>query len=108
MNPSMPIPEGSVVITPFQMYQEQQATHTAMLGVSSKLDSLVEKISHSQEDQTKRMEAIDGKDGALARLDGRVTTLEKWRWKSAGVVAVVSAVGAGGGTALIMRAVIGH
>lgn len=108
MSASIPIPEGSVVITPFQMYQEQQEMNKTLGAVSSKLDAVVTKLDHSQEDQSKRMDAIDGKDGEIAQLKTRVSSLERWRWKSAGVVAVVSAVGAGGGTALIMRAVIGH
>lgn len=99
MSPSIPIPEGSVVITPFQMYQEQQATHTAMLGVSSKLDSLVEKIGHVQEDQSKRMEAIDGKDGVLANHGRRLDSLERWRWLATGAVAMLSS----GGTAAVFE-----
>lgn len=108
MNPSAQIPEGSVVITPIEMYREQQATHTTMLNVVSKIDSLTDKLDHSLEDQSKRIEAIDGKDGILVKHDSRLTALERWRWKSAGVAAVISAAGAAGGTALIMRAVTGH
>lgn len=99
MTPSIPIPEGSVVITPFQMYQEQQATHTAMLGVSAKLDALVEKIGHSQEDQGRRMDAIDGKDGEIAQLKTRVTSLERWRWLSTGAATMLSS----GATAVVVE-----
>lgn len=108
MNPSMPIPDGSVVITPMQQYEQQQKMNETLRDVSNKLDSVSGKLDHYQDDQAKRMDAIDGKDGAVAKLDSRVTILERWRWKSAGVAAAVSAAGAAGGTALIMRAVIGH
>lgn len=108
MSATMPIPEGSVVITPFQMYQEQQEMNKTLQKVATSVDSVVGKLDHYQEDQAKRMDAIDGKDGVLVKHDARITTLERWRWKSAGVAAAVSAAGAAGGTALIMRAVIGH
>lgn len=108
MNPSMPIPDGSVIITPMQQYEQQQKIGETLRDVSNKLDTVAGKLDHYQDDQSKRMDAIDGKDGALVKLDGRVTTLERWRWKSAGVAAAVSALGAAGGTALIMRAVTGH
>jgi DNA repair ATPase RecN len=102
------IPDGSVIITPLQMYQEQQEMNKTLSGVSNKIDSVVTKLDHYQEDQAARLDKIDGKDGALVKHDARITTLEKWRWKAAGVSSVVSAVGAAGGTALIMKAVLGH
>lgn len=104
----MPIPDGSVIITPMQQYEQQQKIGETLRDVANKLDSVAGKLDHYQDDQSKRMDAIDGKDGVLVKHDVRITTLERWRWKSAGVAAAVSAAGAAGGTALIMRAVIGH
>lgn len=112
------IPEGSVVITPIEMYREMQATHQAVRDVSGKLDGALEAHAHRLDDHDKVLTDHEGrirhgeqagatkKDVEVVKKD--VEALQRWRWRSAGIASAVSAVGAAGGTALIMRAVIGH
>lgn len=104
MNPSIPIPDGSVVITPMQQYEQQQKMNETLRDVSTKLDGLGGKLDHYQEDQARRMDAIDGKDGALSELkkddealERRIASLERWRWVITGGV---SALAGGGGLAI--------
>lgn len=97
MTPSIPIPEGSVVITPFQMYQEQQEMNKTLNKVATSVDSVVGKLDHYQEDQARRMDAIDGKDGVLVDHGRRITSLERWRWIITGGV---TALGSAGGIAI--------
>lgn len=99
---SMPIPDGSVIITPMQQYEEQKKIGETLRDVSNKLDAVTVKLDHSQEDQAKRMDAIDGKDGAVAKLDGRldkhdgrITSLERWRWVTTGAAVVLSSAATG-------------
>jgi len=99
--PSVPIPEGSVIITPLEMYHKAQETQTLLLNVSMKLDTMDSKFDHYQEDQSRRMDAIDGKDGTIVNLQRRVTSLERWRWISTGAVAMLSS----GATAAVFQAV---
>lgn len=87
------IPDGSVIITPTEMYREQQATHQAVRDVSGKLDSALS-------DHARRM---DGTDKDIADHETRIRGLEKWRWGAGGVVAVVS-VGASGLIGYVMSA----
>src|SRR5581483_8517781 len=104
MSATIPIPEGSVVITPLQMYQEQQEMNKTLGSVSNKIDAVVTKLDHYQYDQAKRMDAIDGKDGVLAGHDKRISSLERWRWVTTGAAVVLSS----GATGLIEFLVTSH
>ncbi len=53
---SIPIPEGSVVITPTEVYKEMQATHAAVQQVATKVDGFV----NTQIDHENRLRAVDG------------------------------------------------
>lgn len=101
MTPSVPIPEGSVIITPLEQYHKAQETQTLLLSVSMKLDTMGGKLDHYQEDQSKRMDAIDGPDGELRGIKLRLSSLERWRWISTGAVAMLSS----GATAAVMQAI---
>lgn len=50
------IPEGSVVITPTEMYKEMIATHQAVRDVSGKLDGALA-------DHTRRLDGLDKETG---------------------------------------------
>jgi hypothetical protein len=45
------------------------------------------------------MDAIDGKDGEIAQLKTRVTSLERWRWLSTGAATMLSS----GATAVVVE-----
>lgn len=67
-----PIPEGSVIITPTEVYREMQATHQATQAVAAKLDSMSTILSAYQADQAKRMDDIDGPNGVLKDHEGQL------------------------------------
>lgn len=112
------IPEGSVVITPTEMYREMQATHQAVRDVSGKLDGALDaharrlddldKDVSDHETRIRRGEQTHATKTEVEAAERNIEALQRWRWRAAGVAAAVSAAGAAGGTALIMRAVIGH
>lgn len=68
MTPSAPIPDGSVIITPTEMYAEMRATHTAVQGIASKLDGIPDKLS----DHEARLRAVER---AVWRAAGAATVL---------------------------------
>ncbi|MFB7597271.1 hypothetical protein [Streptomyces sp. NPDC056160] len=74
MTPSAPIPDGSVVITPTEVYAEVRATHDEVKSVSSKLDSL----------------PIADHSHLLADHETRIRTLERARWPLPSLAAVTS------------------
>lgn len=78
------IPEGSVVITPTEMYREMLATHQAVRDVAGKLDSALG-------DTARR---LDGVDKDLGDHETRIRGLERRMWAAAGAAAVVSGTGA--------------
>lgn len=73
-----PIPDGSVVITPAEMYREQRATHAAVQQLAARLDRVPTQI---------------------ADHEARLRTVERAVWWAAGAAAVLG--GAGG-------ALLGH
>lgn len=68
MTPLGPIPEGSVVITPTEMYREVQATHSAVQDLAAKLDSV---------------------PGRVADHEARLRAVERAVWWAAGAAAVL-------------------
>lgn len=88
------IPEGSVVITPTEMYREMLATHQAVRDVASKLDS-------TQADSVRRIESLE-KD--YSDHETRLRGLERRVWMAVGVSTAVS----GGAAALISQLVTKH
>jgi hypothetical protein len=67
---STPIPEGSVIITPTQVYQEMQATHTAVQTVITKLDTFV----GTQADHESRLRVVEA--AIPDNLDKRLSKIE--------------------------------
>lgn len=85
------IPEGSVVITPTEMYREMLATHQAVRDVSMKLDGALS-------DTARR---LDGIDNDVADHETRIRGLERRIWMTVGAGTVVG----GGAAALISQLV---
>jgi hypothetical protein len=108
MTATMPIPDGSVIITPLQMYQEQQEMNKTLQKVATSVESVVGKLDHYQEDQGRRMDAIDGKDGEIPQLKARVSALEQSRWKSTGAIAAGSSLLSSGVVGMIVAKMLGH
>jgi hypothetical protein len=75
--PSMRIPDGSVVITPTQMYQEIRETHDLVKDVAAKLDPALTEIRND-----------------IADHEGRIRGIERRVWFWAGTA---SALGASAG-----------
>lgn len=103
MSPAAQIPEGSVVITPIEMYREQQATHTTVLGVVSKLDSLAEKLDANRITQAQRMDEMDAsiedhekriRQAAtvveVEKVASRVSQVERRIWMAVGALGALS------------------
>lgn len=90
---SIPIPDGSVVITPMEVYREMQATHRAVQDVALKLDAALVETD-------RRLAAIDGPDGWRRDYEMRLRALERWRWTVVGITTVLSA-GVGAGATLL-------
>lgn len=65
---STPIPEGSVIITPMEVYREMQATHLAVQGIAAKLDAALV-------DNDRRLTALDGPDGKLKDHEQRIRAI---------------------------------
>ena len=88
------IPEGSVVITPMEMYREMVDTHRAVQSISTKLDTALS-------DNSRRLDSVD-KD--LTDHETRLRSLERRVWMAVGVSTAVS----GGAAALISQIMTKH
>lgn len=108
MTQSTPIPDGSVIITPMQQYEEQKQIGATLRDVANKLDTVSGKLDHYQDDQSRRMDAVDGKDGRLSKLELRMDEVERSRWKTTGATAFASAALTSGAAALILQYVLSH
>lgn len=99
------IPEGSVVITPIEMYREMQATHQAVRDVSGKLDGALEAHTRRLDDHDKDFADHEGrlrhveqtgatkKDVATLEREHapRITSLERRVWMASGVTGLLVA-----------------
>ena len=97
------IPEGSVVITPTEMYREMLATHQAVRDVSGKLDSALGDTARRLEGHDKDIEdhetrirhgeqtyATKAEVSALETQQApRISALEKRVWAAAGAVGLI-------------------
>lgn len=88
------IPDGSVVITPTEMYREMLATHQAVRDVSGKLDGALD--AHARR--------LDGIDKDVADHETRLRGLERRVWMAVGVSTAVS----GGAAALVSQLMMKH
>jgi hypothetical protein len=71
MTPSTPIPDGSVIITPTEVYAEVRATGDAVRGLATKLDNI---------------------PAELADHEARLRILERARWPLPSLAAVTGVV----------------
>lgn len=67
------IPDGSVIITPSDMFKELRETHDEVKGIGPRLDALTATV-----------------DNRISDHETRIRTLEKGRWYYAGAVAVLA------------------
>lgn len=69
----MPIPEGSVVITPTEVYREVQATHQAVQQLLGKLDTFVgTQADHESRLRTLETAMPDNAETRLRHLEARI------------------------------------
>jgi hypothetical protein len=108
---STQIPEGSVIITPVEVYREMQNMSHAIQGISTKLDvaltdnnrrvETLEKDSAAQDQQLRRLNDTPQR---IEDHEGRIRGLERWKWGVGGTVTLVSS----GAAALVAKLVAGH
>lgn len=77
-------PDGSVIITPNEMFRELRDTHDEVKALGSQIGALTQNVSHR----------VDELERAVARNQGRLEALERWRWMLAGAATAAGAVGA--------------
>lgn len=71
--PDQSIPDGSVVITPTEMFKELRDTHDEVKALGPRLDALTATV-----------------DNRISDHENRIRSLEKGRWYYAGGVAVLA------------------
>jgi hypothetical protein len=92
------IPEGSVVITPTEMYKDIIDTHRTVQAISTKLDGALS-------DNARRMEGIEKDfEKGFADHETRLRSVERRMWVAVGVSTALSGTAA----ALIAQFVSQH
>jgi hypothetical protein len=76
--PSPVLPEGSVVITPNEMYREMQDIGRKVDHITAVIDPALATVQ----------EGVSANRERIAALDGRVRALENWRWFVLGIAAL--------------------
>jgi len=107
----VPIPEGSVFITPTQMYTQQVETTAAVRRLEGKVDTLVTQLSAQAEEKNRVHSDHEARIRELERHgtrdhDQRITEVERKVWKAAGVIGAL-AIGCSGGLIALVQA-LGH
>jgi Na+/phosphate symporter len=105
------IPEGSVFITPSQMYAQQVETTAAVRRLEGKVDMLVTQLSERDNEKDRVHSDHESRIRELERHgtadhDQRITDVERKVWKAVGVVGVLGA-GCSGAIVAIFQA-LGH
>ena len=72
---TIPIPDGSVIVTPAQMFAEMRDMHDEIKSLRSEVSPVLTDIRSDVQDH-----------------EGRLRVLEANRWKQAGIVGAVSAL----------------
>lgn len=87
------LPEGSVIITPNEMYKEMQEIGRKVDHLTSVVDPSLLHIQAAIADNKNSIAVIKAeREVAVAGLDLRITALEHWRWFVLGVAAIVAAL----------------
>lgn len=107
----VPIPEGSVFITPTQMYQQQLEMTTAVRRLEGKVDTLVTQLSAQAEEKNRVHSDHEARLRELERHgtadhDKRLTDVERKVWKAAGIAGAL-AIGCSGALVAFFQA-LGH
>lgn len=105
----MPIPDGSVVITPAQMYAMQGDTAKKVDDLTSEVRALRDAVHPAfadlrsdLADHETRVRVIESK--LPDELGTRLSALEQVRWKATGIASLVSALIASGVVAAVVEA----
>lgn len=105
------IPEGSVFITPSQMYAQQVETTAAVRRLEGKVDTLVTQLSTQAEEKNRvhsdheaRLRRIEGM--GLDDHESRLVAVEHRVWKAAGIVGAL-AIGCSGAIVALVQS-LGH
>lgn len=77
------IPDGSVIITPNEIFRELRDTHDEVKSLGAQMQSLTQNVSGR----------VDRLETLVKDQDVRLDSLERWRWTLMGGAAVVGAVG---------------
>jgi hypothetical protein len=72
------LPEGSVVITPNEMYREMQDIGRKVDHISAVIDPTLTTVQ----------EGIAQNRERVAKLEGQVAALQNWRWFVLGIAAI--------------------
>lgn len=86
------IPDGSVIITPNEIFRELRDTHDEVKSLSSSMAALTQNVGAR----------VDRLEDGVAKNDARLAVLEQFRWKLLGAAVIVSA-GASYGASLLIR-----
>ncbi len=112
------IPEGSVVITPTEMYKEMIATHQAVRDVSTKLDGALadhgrrlDGLDKNMADHEGRLRHVEQTGATAADVEAlekehapRIQSLERRFWVGVGAATILSPAAA----ALMTKLISGH
>jgi hypothetical protein len=76
--PGAGLPEGSVIITPNEMYREMQDIGRKVDHISAVIDPTLTAVQEGQASNRER----------IAKLEGQVAALQNWRWFVLGIAAI--------------------
>lgn len=75
------IPDGSVIITPNEIFRELRDTHDEVKSLGAQMQSLTQNVSGR----------VDRLEAQAKEYDARLDALERWKWKIAGGALVMGA-----------------
>lgn len=94
MNPDVHLPQGSVVITPNEMYREMQDISRKVDHLTSVLDPWQAEVrSDIGDTKTQLAEMVAERKAEVRELRQRVGSLENWRWFLLGLGAPLGTLG---------------
>lgn len=85
------IPDGSVIITPNEIFRELRDTHDEVKSLGAQVSALTTNVSTR----------VDALERDSKEFDGRLAVLEQFRWKLLGAAVIVSGAASYGASLLI-------
>ena len=79
---SVPIPDGSVIITPAQQYAELRALTDAVRDLSGMVDPTLVGLRSD----------VDDISADVKEVNARISSLEKWRWMVTGALLLLASL----------------